>query len=1112
MCPTYGLGVWGPFIKKGDRLVLSFSSVSLIATLTLALFQSLFIITFWLFQREDRSSLWVVAWLGCSVILSLSRLLQYTSQSESLYVILPRIILTSGYMLVWVGYQFVNAFIWRIPPRWERNLYLAVTVGSIALLWIGELVTTNQLVVRYAAFGEIYTGATAGPLYMLMGLIVLASSILPITYVVRETTIPLRERGTLAAGFVLMIFFCLYDFLAVSFNFKGIRLTDFSYIPLAIAYSVVLISRLADVYRAMHARVNKTAVELSEVNEVLRDEIDRRTDVEEEIQRLYRSAVRQADMLEILNLVGQRLAGTLDPAEIIEQLGQGTGELFRPRNFSVLIYNQEREQLEGNVYLDRGQRKETFHDPRRKGLTGALIAGKKPIVAADYMEECQRRSIEMGGQVAKAWLGVPVLSGDNVLGVITVWDDVSDKQFDPLDVQVLATLAAQAAIAIHNAQLFEALRASENKFATAFRTSPDAVSINRLADMRFIEVNNGFTSLSGYTTDEVIGRTLYDLHLWQTPSSMPPLRTMLRDQGPISNLEITFRTKSGKLLIGLMSATVTQFSGEPCLLSFTRDITALKQGEQEILRKAREADAIAQIGRDISSTLQIDVVLERIAYYAKVLLRADTSAVYLAEPGLRPMHAVVAMGPDAEELKNDPLQLGEGILGNIALQMQGEIVNNTDQDSRSITVIGTQSMIHEHLMGMPVLSKDQLIGLIAVWRLGEGCEFETSDLNFMNSIANQTAIAIQNASLFESTRRRLSEIEAVHTMSTALRSARTLDEAMPIILDQLMSLLNAGGASLEMADAETGEIVTELARGAWEPVTGLRTPPGSGLSGHVIATGQPYVSTDVVADGKAVRPDLFFGTQAVACIPVIAQQQPIGTLWVGRTLPILQEEVSLLSAIGEMVGNAIRRMRLHEQTEDLLDDLQVANRELAEAYDTTLEGWARALELRDKETEGHSRRVTELTLRLARCMGFPESEIPHLRRGVLLHDIGKMGISDQLLKKTGPLTDEEWVEMRKHPVFAYKLLKPIAYLQPALDIPYCHHEHWNGAGYPRGLKGEDIPLPARIFAVVDVFDAISNDRPYHLAWSPEEVIAFLRQKSGSQFDPKVVEVFLQMVQ
>jgi PAS domain S-box-containing protein len=188
-----------------------------------------------------------------------------------------------------------------------------------------------------------------------------------------------------------------------------------------------------------------------------------------------------------------------------------------------------------------------------------------------------------------------------------------------------------------------------------------------------------------------------------------------------------------------------------------------------------------------------------------------------------------------------------------------------------------------------------------------------------------------------------------------------------------------------------------------------------------------------------------------------------------------------------------------------------AEQELQNAYEATLEGWAAALELREKETANHSRNVVEMTMKLAARFDFSDDELIHIKRGALLHDIGKMGIPDSILLKPGPLTDDEWTVMRMHPTFAFRLLSHIPYLEPALDIPYRHHERWNGAGYPSGQKGEEIPLPARIFAVVDVWDALSSDRPYRPAWPRESVINYLKEQSGIQFDPTVIDVFLTLI-
>ncbi len=236
---------------------------------------------------------------------------------------------------------------------------------------------------------------------------------------------------------------------------------------------------------------------------------------------------------------------------------------------------------------------------------------------------------------------------------------------------------------------------------------------------------------------------------------------------------------------------------------------------------------------------------------------------------------------------------------------------------------------------------------------------------------------------------------------------------------------------------------------------------------------------------------------------------------------ITQPIIGLVEASSEVAhGNLAVRVQASSHDEvallsrsfnHMVGSLQQSKDELLQAYNNTIVGWSRALDLRDKETEGHSQRVTELTVQLAREMGFSEEELVQVRRGALLHDIGKMGIPDGILLKPGRLTDEEWEIMRRHPVYAYEMLWPIEYLRPALDIPYCHHERWDGTGYPRGLKGEEIPLAARIFAVVDVWDAMRSDRPYRAAIPAAEVLDQIQKSSGRHFDPQVVQIFLQLM-
>jgi HD-GYP domain-containing protein (c-di-GMP phosphodiesterase class II) len=282
---------------------------------------------------------------------------------------------------------------------------------------------------------------------------------------------------------------------------------------------------------------------------------------------------------------------------------------------------------------------------------------------------------------------------------------------------------------------------------------------------------------------------------------------------------------------------------------------------------------------------------------------------------------------------------------------------------------------------------------------------------------------------------------------------------------------------------------------------------GEGYAGKAALQRHIFRLEDFTETGDLLRAPLIVGEDFVTyfAVPLLAKGQIKGVLEIFHRSK-MKPDGEWLDFLETLAGQAA--IAIDNAT--LFDELQQSNLELALAYDITLEGWSRALDLRDKETEGHTQRVTEMTARLARYMGVSDSEMAHIRRGALLHDIGKLGIPDSVLLKPGPLTDEEWEVMRLHPVYAYRWLSSIEYLRPALDIPYCHHEKWDGTGYPRGLKGEQIPRAARIFAIVDVWDALRSDRPYRPAWSEEKVREHLRGLSGTHFDPEVVAAFLSL--
>jgi HD-GYP domain-containing protein (c-di-GMP phosphodiesterase class II) len=352
----------------------------------------------------------------------------------------------------------------------------------------------------------------------------------------------------------------------------------------------------------------------------------------------------------------------------------------------------------------------------------------------------------------------------------------------------------------------------------------------------------------------------------------------------------------------------------------------------------------------------------------------------------------------------------------------------------------------------------------------------------------------------------IERLKALRTIDMFIASGTDLHLTLQTILHQAVTQLGVDAADILLLNQSMH--VLEFAEGV-----GFRTRSieqttlrvGEGFAGRAVLH-REIVSVDDVSVDEHHPLFVLEGFTVYHGIPLIAKGEVKGVLEVFNRSQLVanSEWMDFLESLAGQAALAVDNATLFE-------NLQRTNIELSLAYETTLEGWSAALDLRDKETEGHTQRVTDLTLRLADAMGVSEKERVHIRRGALLHDIGKMGIPDRILLKPDVLTGEEWEIMRQHPVYAYNLLSQIAHLRPALEIPYCHHERWDGSGYPRGLKAEAIPLAARIFAVADVWDALCSDRPYRPAWARNTARDYIKSLSDVHFDRKVVEVFMRVI-
>ena len=393
-------------------------------------------------------------------------------------------------------------------------------------------------------------------------------------------------------------------------------------------------------------------------------------------------------------------------------------------------------------------------------------------------------------------------------------------------------------------------------------------------------------------------------------------------------------------------------------------------------------------------------------------------------------------------------------------------------------------------------------------KLEQQVEERTSELARVNEELREEIN--QRIRMEEELSQRLLEMEALQTVSSALRSVKTLDEMLTILIDETLKILDTEDGAISLCHPK--KIVSQftITRGWFNQLDETWLKPGEGIAREVFASGQGLVSREFAKDSRMKHTENIPEGRGGACLPIRAAEDVVGTIFVSVRLPheITRVELSLLNSLSEMASTAVQRISMFQETENLLENLQEAKSELLLAYDATLEGWARALELRDHETEGHSMRVVDRTIQIAMLLNVPEDELIHIRRGALLHDVGKIAIPDAILLKPGKLNSDEMALMQQHPNFAYELLHPIDYLRPALDIPYCHHEKWDGSGYPRGLKGEEIPIAARIFAIVDVYDALTSDRPYRSAWSKQETLEHISEQRGKHFDPQVSDIFL----
>lgn len=742
-----------------------------------------------------------------------------------------------------------------------------------------------------------------------------------------------------------------------------------------------------------------------------------------------------------------------------------------------------------------------------RGPTGTAIRTGRPAVVgnvltdptyAPWREEAVRRGYASS-------IALPLTVGGQTVGALSIYAQ-EPNAFAPDEVGLLCELASDLVFGIQALRVRAALRESVAKYRNLVEQASDGIFVSG-AQGRLVDVNPRGCAMLGYTRDEMLQFRLQDLIPPEDLAARPIPFDELRS-GKTVLIERQLRCKDGSFKPVEISAKVLD---NGLLQGIVRDVTERKRMEEEIRHQAARAEALLRTASRLNAQLDLDRVLKVVCEEAIAALRVPMAAVFLHD-NRRDALTLAASSGLPQELADRMKQLPQSLREEYVLQ-EDPIVVISDLRAVSDRRVADLSLDYNLCTGVGArMRRDgHLIGVLALITTGEERRFAAEELALLQGLADQAAQAITNARLFEETRRRLKLVQALRNIDMAIAGSFDLRLTFGVALDEITAQLGMDAAAILLFNPHT--VMLEYA--AWRgfrtgAIQRLRLRLGEGYAGRAALERRTiHIPFLPEAERDPVQTQLLAdeGFVTYYAVPLIAKGQIQGVLEVCHRSSV-DPDGEWLQFLETLAGQAA----IATDNVALLDQLQRSHLELILAYDATIEGWARALDLRDRETEGHSRRVTEMTLRLARALGMKEEELVHVRRGALLHDIGKVGVPDSILLKPGPLTPEEWEIMRRHPQYAYEMLSPIAYLHPALDIPYCHHEKWDGTGYPRGLKGEQIPLAARIFAIVDVWDALSSDRPYRPAWPPEKVRAYLKGEAGRHFDPRVVEVFLKILE
>lgn len=784
-------------------------------------------------------------------------------------------------------------------------------------------------------------------------------------------------------------------------------------------------------------------------------------------------------------------------------------------------------------------------------LVNALANGE-PFITSDFHRDLPDLQSTIRSD-AQAVFIYPMVWQAKATGFICL-SSRSTRMPPPEEITAFQLLAERAAAALENARLFEEThhRLAEleaiHKISTSLRsaqTLDEMMPVFLDRTLEVLGVTAGMISLFDPTAQElrpvalrgwfqdvigegspaaagIVGKALASDEIFMTgdltndprlepasrtaiPQGMAgiclPIRSIHETVGEIfvsESLPRVFSDDDAHLL-----TTLAEIAGNA--IHRTRLHEQLERRAQELHARNLELARLYRASGSLISSVTLDTQAmgQAIVDTIRQEFGQSNCSLVVVQEGSQDLLRITVAGPYADQLDRRKISLyGPGLLAKAI--RTGQVSNVPDVSICPDYVANWPAARSE--LTIPLKIGSEVIGALDLQSM-ELNAFNASDEHLMTIFAERAALALSNTRLYEQTMRSLQRLTAFRTIDQAISASMDLRVTLNILLDQVISQLGVDASAILLYNAESQILEYSAVRGfRTRKIEHTRIRLSEGNAGRVAFERRPIqlLALPEVADA-ITRFQPFTGEQFVSYfgLPLIAKGQLRGVLEIFHRSALTpdQDWLDFLETLARQAAIALDNVALFE-------NLQRSNSELTLAYDAVIEGWSQALEMRYPYQKDHAQRTAELTVRLGRAMKVSEADLVHARRGALLHDIGEIAIPDDILKKKGALTEQEWQIVRQHPVFAFELLSPIRNLQLAADIPHCHHERWDGQGYPLGLMGEHIPLLARIFAVVDVWDALCSPRPHRAAWAPDDAREYIRNQSGKGYDPLIVDTFM----